>query len=308
MDATARKALLQALQVQDPALNFSPIFMGNTAYKKASELADKGGEKLATGLAQQGTDPKLAALAGTILALYPDIAMSATPMEDALLAAKNLLARTPTSIYAAPLKGYSAPFAEAKKLLTEQPYRAWAKEGEKLVGKVPSRPTTGIWEGSTEPSAIFESSSDKAEKVAAKMGSGLGKQGELYGAPQDAVITVNKMSKAPTGTVYEIKFKTPEALEKWQSKVAEYKIPGQTVEPGANSIHLIDEGNALQENVSKLLADLREAGDLKSVGTHAAEIKFIGKESYAPILTKDSHQTPAAAAIAAGLSQNKVRE
>ena len=303
MDATARKALLQALQVQDPALNFSPIFMGNTAYKKASELADKGGEKLATGLAQQGTDPKIAALAGTILALYPDIALSATPMEDAIVAAKSLLSRTPASIYAAPLREYSAPFAEAKKLLSGQPYQEWAKKGEQLVGKVPSRPTTGIWEGSTEPSAIFETSSDKVENIAAKIGSGLGKQGEPYGQTQRAVITVNKLSKEPTGTVYELKFKTPEALEKWQSKIAEYKIPGQTVEPGANSIHLIDEGDALQDNISKLLADLRAAGDLQSVQPHGAEIHFIDEASYAPILTKDSHKTPVAAAIAAGLAQ-----
>jgi hypothetical protein len=212
--------------------------------------------------------------------------VSAADLRVPPAAAKAPLSGAKTGVFASPLKGYSAPMADSAKLLEHPNFAKWRGSVDAIPGVSESHPAVGVWEGSTEPSLHFQVPSENADLIAAKVGAGLGKPGEAYGAAQDAVAVSNLESATPNGTHYEVRFKSPEALKAWHENATKYGITGQSAVPETNSLHFLDQGDTLKPKIEQLIGDAHKGGDLSGYDERPSEIKFIGAKDYPGIISR----------------------
>lgn len=209
-----------------------------------------------------------------------------------------------SDVFAAPLKGYSAPYEEARQVLKVPEYAEWGKKIGGMEGVRGQIPVVGSWEGVTEPSVIIKASPENADMIGARIGSGIGSSGEKFGVPQDGVLVSNRYSKTPNGTIYEVRMKSPEAVAKWHTEATKYGISGHTVQPDANILHFVDHGDTLRENIGNLIIDAHKAGDIHGFYEQPSEIKLLGPKDYPAIIARGASATGQAPGAGASIGEN----
>ena len=234
------------------------------------------GAKLAAEAGEAAELAKGAELAGA--------AAKVSPMEAAAKFATEKFGKPAPAkmaeVYAAPLREFAAPFEETSQLLKDPKYLNWEKTIKEIPEVYEAKPTVGVFEGKTEPSAVFQVPIENVDYVAGKIGSGLGKAGEKWGAPQKAVGISNEFSTTPNGTKYSIVFKTPELLKKWHGKTREFGLDYHTADINNNTMILLDQGDSLGANIDRMVMAAKKEGDIHGLSRFNSEIKFPGEADY----------------------------